>query len=80
MKHNKPLFFKSKGGGQFFKREGEHVKIVCLYEFNPSVERTTYNDQLLLALNCVPCDEEAFYNAQNEVVRVLQLNDRAQRA
>jgi hypothetical protein len=77
---NKPLFFKSKGGGQFFKREGDHIKIICLYEFNPSVERTTYDDKLLTALDCVPCDEESFNKAQLEVVRILQLPDRAQRA
>ena len=78
--NNKPLYFKSMGGGQFFKREGDRIKIVCLYEFNPSVERTTYDDKLLSALSCVPCDEESFNNAQNEVVRILQLTDWAQRA
>jgi hypothetical protein len=82
MKTDNPLFFKSKGGGQYFKREGDRVKIVCLYEFNPSVERTTFDDKLLSALECVPCDEESFNNAQNEVVRILQLSDTewAQRA
>ena len=70
-----PIFFKSKGGGQYFKREGERVKIVCLYEFNPSVERTTYDDKLLSALECVPCDEASFNDAQDQVVRILQLSD-----
>ncbi len=80
MIQNKPLFFKSKGGGQFFKREGDRVKIVCLYDFNPSVERTTYDDKLLSALHCVPCDEESFNKAQEEVVRILQLSNWPQRA
>ncbi len=66
-------FFKSKGGGQYFKREGERVKIVCLYEFNPSVERTTYDDKLLSALECVPCDEASFNDAQEQVIKILQL-------
>jgi hypothetical protein len=78
--NKEPLFFKSKGGGQFFKREGNHIKIICLYEFNPSVERTTFDDKLISALDCVPCDEASFNKAQSEVVRILQLTDRAQRA
>lgn len=68
-------FFKSKGGGQYFKREGERVKIVCLYEFNPSVERTTYDDKLLSALECVPCDEASFNDAQEQVIKILQLGE-----
>lgn len=82
MKTDSPVFFKSKGGGQYFKREGDRVKIVCLYEFNPSVERTMFDAKLFTALECVPCDEESFINAQNEVVRILQLSDTewAQRA
>ena len=70
-----PAFFKSKGGGQYFKREGDRVKIVCLYEFNPSVERTTYDDKLISALECIPCDEESFNSAQEQVIRILQLSD-----
>lgn len=70
-------FFKSKGGGQYFKREGDRVKIVCLYEFNPSVERTTYDDKLISALECIPCDEASFNNAQEQVIRILQLSDGA---
>ncbi|GHB76467.1 hypothetical protein [Persicitalea jodogahamensis] len=70
-----PAFFKSKGGGQYFKREGERVKIVCLYEFNPSVERTTYDDKLLSALECTPCDEASFNDAQEQVIRILQLGE-----
>jgi len=70
-----PAFFRSKGGGQYFKREGERVKIVCLYEFNPSVERTTYDDKLLSALQCVPCDEASFNDAQEQVIKILQLGE-----
>jgi len=70
-----PAFFKSRGGGQYFKREGERVKIVCLYEFNPSVERTTYDDKLLSALQCVPCDEASFNDAQEQVIKILQLGE-----
>jgi hypothetical protein len=70
-------FFKSKGGGQYFKREGDRVKIVCLYEFNPSVERTTYDDKLISALECIPCDEASFNKAQEQVIRILQLSDGA---
>lgn len=77
-----PAFFKSKGGGQYFKREGDRVKIVCLYEFNPSVERTSYDDKLLSALECTPCDEASFNDAQDQVIRILQLGSAgwAQRA
>lgn len=70
-----PAFFRSKGGGQYFKREGDRVKIVCLYEFNPSVERTTYDDKLISALECIPCDEASFNNAQQQVIRILQLSE-----
>ena len=71
---NAPQFFKSKGGGQFFKREGSRVKIVCTYEFNPSIERTTYDDKLLTALECVPCDAGDYYRAQVKVIEILEVD------
>jgi len=70
---NQPQFFKSKGGGQFFKREGDRVKVVCCYEFNPSIERTTYDDKLITALECVPCSADDFYEAQGQLMRILEL-------
>ncbi|TDB62373.1 hypothetical protein [Arundinibacter roseus] len=77
---NQPLFYKSRGGGQFFKKEGRHIKIICLYGFNPSVERTTFDEKLLVSLECEPCDEETFNKAEAEIVQVLQLDKWSQRA
>ncbi|WP_184174161.1 hypothetical protein [Rhabdobacter roseus] len=69
----KKVFFRSQGGGQYFKREGNSVKIICLYEFNPSIERTKFNVALIDALHCEPCDAHDFAKAEQEVARLLDL-------
>jgi hypothetical protein len=69
----KIVFFKSKGGGQFFKRQGDAVKVICLYDFNPSVERTNFSDQLLSRLQCEPCTENEYAEAEHRVARLLEL-------
>ncbi|HEV7349057.1 hypothetical protein [Telluribacter sp.] len=66
-------FFRSQGGGQYFKREGDQVKIICLYEFNPSIERTKFNVALIEALHCEPCEATDFEKAEQEVARLLDL-------
>ena len=68
-------YFKSMGGGQFFKREGAKVKIVCTYDFNPSIERTTYDDKLITALQCSPCTKEEFDAQALVVLKILFPND-----
>jgi hypothetical protein len=70
---NQVNFFKSKGGGQFFKRQGDAVKVICLYDFNPSVERTHFSEQLLSRLQCEPCSESEFSDAEQRVARLLEL-------
>ena len=57
-------YFKSKGAGQFFKRGGARVTIVCLYDFNPSLENTRYDEKLITALECSPCTKEEFEAAE----------------
>lgn len=64
-------FQKSKGAGQFFKRVGDRVVIVCKYDFNPSIEVTTYDPKLFSALECTPCGREEFLNAYDEVKFLL---------
>jgi hypothetical protein len=66
-------FFRSQGGGQYFKREGDQVKIICLYEFNPSIERTKYSSALIEALQCEPCKATDFEQAEQEAARLLDL-------
>ena len=64
-------FFKSKGGGQFFKRVGDRVVIVCKYGFNPSIEVTTYDPKLQVALACQDSDAAEFAQAYAEVLDKL---------
>jgi hypothetical protein len=77
-----PTYFKSEGGGQYFKGFFElnpdtneiekKVKIVCLYYFNPSVEITKYSADLIAALSCEDCTAEEFQDAQNQALKMLQ--------
>jgi hypothetical protein len=69
-----PAFFRSKGGGQYFKRLGEEIKVISLYDFNPCVEKTRFTPSLLEALQCVPCSEHEFGEAQKRVVQLLELS------
>ena len=64
-------FFKSKGQGQFFKRVGSRVVIVCKYDFNPGIEVTRYDAKLCDALGVTPCSEQAFDQAFFEVQESL---------
>jgi len=65
-------FFKTKGGGQFFKKTGEKVIIVCLYTFNPGVEVTTYDPKLVAALDAQPSDKAEFTGAYSQALEILQ--------
>ncbi|WP_420154928.1 hypothetical protein [Siphonobacter sp.] len=67
------IFMKSKGGGQYFKCQGDEVKIICLYEFNPLVERTRMRPDTLGKLACDPCTESEFREAEMRVARLLDL-------
>ncbi len=71
--NQQPIFMKSKGGGQYFKCQGEEVKIICLYEFNPLVERTRMRPDTLGKLACDPCTESEFREAELKVARLLDL-------
>lgn len=64
-------YFKSKGGGQFFKVIGNRVVIVCTYGFNPSVEITTFDPKLIAALEAKPTDAEGFASAYAEVTAIV---------
>ena len=65
-------FFKSKGNGQFFKRTGDRVVIVCKYSFNPSIKVTSYDDKLFAALECKPCSRSEFFDAYAEVKAISE--------
>ena len=66
--------FKSRGGGQFFKRlNADEVKVISLYDFNPMIERTRFSSNVIEALHCEPCDSEEFEWAEREVIRLLEL-------
>jgi hypothetical protein len=66
-----PTYYKSQGGGQYFKRTGDHVKIVCLYEFNPSIEKTKYSAFLMEALTCEDATEDDFNEAESIAQQLL---------
>lgn len=64
-------FFKSKGQGQFFKRVGSRVVIVCKYDFNPGIELTRFDPKLYAALETTECSEQEFDQAFFEVQEFL---------
>ncbi|GAB3164517.1 hypothetical protein [Telluribacter humicola] len=70
---NKINYMVSQGKGQYFKRDGDFVKIVCIYDFNPSIERTKYNQAMIEALHCEPCTEEDFLAAERSACQLLGL-------
>ncbi len=67
-------FFKSEGGGQFFKLLSDfEVKIISLYDFNPIIERRRLSPTVIAQLKCVPCPASEFERAEKEAIRMLDL-------
>jgi hypothetical protein len=67
-------YFKSKGGGQFFKLLNEYeVKVISLYDFNPIIERRRISPTIIEQLKCVPCPASEFESAEKEAIRLLDL-------
>lgn len=66
-------YYRSKGGGQFFKLnpDTEEVIIVCEYEFNLMIEKTRIRETTLLKLQMDEIDEETFNDARNRVSLLL---------
>ncbi len=68
-------FFKTSGGGQFFQKighpEGDTLKVICLYDFNPCIERMKFTPDILQSLKCVECTEEEFRNAERRAIQLL---------
>jgi hypothetical protein len=73
MENQDKIYFVSKGGGQYFKRQGNRVTIACTYDFNPSIERTTYDEKIISALDCRPCPREDFESALEKVLGMLDI-------
>lgn len=71
---NQSEFFKSEGGGQFFKLLSEtEVKVVSLYDFNPIIERRRLTPTIIAQLKCIPCTKGEFEKAQDEAIALLDL-------
>lgn len=67
-------FYKSKGGGQFFKILGNgQVKVVSLYDFNPGIECRRVSDAMLVDLKCTHCTESEFDTAERRAMELLEL-------
>ncbi|MCY7352108.1 MAG: hypothetical protein LH606_15835 [Cytophagaceae bacterium] len=71
-------FFKTTGGGQFFQKvghpEGDLLKVICLYDFNPCIERMKFTPDILQSLKCVPCSETEFAEAEGRAVQMLGIS------
>lgn len=70
-------FFKTSGGSQFFQKIGDSLKVICLYDFNPSIERMKYTPDLLQSLKCVEATEDEFLAAQQRAVFMLGISPAA---
>lgn len=64
-------FFKTSGGGQFFQKIGDTLKVICLYDFNPCIERMKYTPDILQSLKCIECGEAEFRDAERKAVLML---------
>ncbi len=64
-------FFKTSGGGQFFQKIGDNLKVICLYDFNPCIERMKFTPDILQSLKCVPCTEDEFSDAEQRAIFLL---------
>lgn len=67
-------FFKTTGGGQFFQKMGDTLKVICLYDFNPCIERMKFTPDILQSLKCVPCTENEFVEAEGRAVQLLGIS------
>ena len=68
------MYYKTKGGGQFFKVLNTfEVKVVSLYDFNPVIERRRLSPNLMEQLGCPPCTEAEFNDAQAQAMQLLDL-------
>ncbi|WP_428661805.1 hypothetical protein [Runella sp.] len=67
-------YFKSKGGGQFFKLLSQYeVKVISLYDFNPIIERRRISNTIIEQLKCVPCPAAEFDAAEKKAIQLLDL-------
>lgn len=65
------LYFKTSGEGQFFFKDKDNLKVICLYDFNPCIERMKFTPDILQSLKCIPCTRSEFEDAEQKAIELL---------